>query len=99
MTTGDNRDIAQMRHFMSRSAGMRVYAPAVRRSPGNALCDCVVDPHSGRSYCVCASAIASDMLFAPDKMSRVMNPHVRFASPCERSALKRRQAFIAMSLA
>jgi hypothetical protein len=39
------------------------------------------------------------MAFAPDKMARVLNPQVRFASPCERAALKRRQAFIAKSLA
>ena len=98
-STSDNRDLASMRHFMARSSGIRAYAPSIYKSPGNAMCDCFIDPTTGQSHCVCSAMITTDMAFAPDKMAHVMNPQVRFASPCERAAIKRRQAFIAKSMA
>lgn len=99
MTTNDNRDAGNLRHFLSRANGNRYYAPAIYSAPGNAICDCAIDPTTGRSYCVCSTMITTDIAFGPDKMSGMINPTLRFATPCERSALKRKQAFIAKSLA
>jgi hypothetical protein len=97
--TSDSRDLKNLRHFMARSDGRRSYAPAIYKAPGNAMCDCVIDPLTGRSYCICSAMITTDMAFAPDQVARVVNPQVRFASPCERASLKRRQMYFAKSTA
>lgn len=99
-STSDARDTANMRQFMTRASGMNTHAPAARRSPGNAFCDCAIDQTTGRSYCVCSAMITSDIAFAPDGVAGISTrPHIRFASACERAALKRRQAFLATSIA
>ncbi len=98
-SSADSRDYANIQRFLARSQGRRAYAPSIARAPGNALCDCYVDPTSGRSYCVCSAIITTDMPFAPDVMSAATAPRIRFASPCERSALARQRAFIAKSMA
>lgn len=98
-STSDNRDAQNLRQFLYRSRGIRAYAPALRRAPGNAICDCMIDPVTGQSYCMCSSIITTDMAFGPDKISAMINPMIRFATPCERAALKRRTAFIAKSWA
>lgn len=99
MSTSDQRDFSNIQRFLHRSSGMRYYAPAIAKAPGNALCDCYVDSVTGRSYCVCSAMISSDIAFGPDKISGMVRPSIRFASPCERAAFARRRALIAKSLA
>ena len=97
--TGEQRDTRNLRHFLTRSSGIRSYAPALHRAPGNAICDCMIDPVTGQSYCICSALITTDMAFGPDKFSAMVNPMIRHATPCERASIKRRQAFIAKSFA
>lgn len=99
MSTSEQRDYSNIQRFLHRSNGMRFYAPATYKSPGNALCDCYIDSVTGRPQCVCSAMITSDIAFGPDKMSGMVRPPILFASPCERAALARRRALIAKSQA
>ena len=99
MTADDARDMAQMRRIISRGNGRNLYAPQTASTsvPMGTVCECVVDPTTGRQYCVCSSAVTSDMEFGQNKSEYIIHPATRMTSPCERTARKRRQMMIAKS--
>lgn len=96
--SSDDRDFRNIKHFLSRSSGKRRYMPAIIVNPNAIACDCWFDPQSG-AYCQCSPMMTSEMLFGQSRVNRAPNPTVRFASPAERAAVKRRQMIIAQSTA
>lgn len=98
-STSDDRDARNMRQFVTRANGLRSWAPAPPVSQSGAICDCAIDPRTGRSYCICAPIMTTDMAFAQEDTRIRLRPATRMATPCERAALKRRQMVIAKSMA
>lgn len=97
-TSEDMRDDAALRRGQNAGGGRRSFAPShYGGMRSGTYCECVVDPTTGRQFCVCSGAVASDMGFEDNKSDYIIHPATRMASPYERAAIKRRQRMIAGS--
>lgn len=98
-TSEDKRDDAALRRGQNAGGGRRSFAPSNHYGGmrSGTYCECVVDPTTGRQFCVCSGAVASDMGFEDNKSDYIIHPATRMASPYERAAIKRRQRMIAGS--